>query len=110
MCNQEKQEWVNALLIDRLRYCIKEEAEVFFSYFINDIKQLKFTHIYDRKTAIAFWSTFSNSPSGGDTKLGDMVDYIKNQIESVHKLHNLDIDLSSDKPEILAVADRMPVL
>ncbi len=110
MNQTDKQEWVNALLIDRLRYCIKEEAEVFFSYFIDSTKQLKFTHVHNRETAIKFWSTFSNSPTGGDTKLGDMVDYIKEQIETYHKLHNLDIDLSSEKPEILAVADRMPVL
>lgn len=105
MREDSKQQWVNAILIDRLRYCIKEEAEVFVSFFVSETKQLNFTHIYDRKTAIAFWSTFSNSPSGGTTKLGDIVNYIKDQIEVKKRLHNLDIDLSNERPEILAISD-----
>lgn len=105
MNDPSKQEWVNALLIDRLRYCIKEEAEVYFSYFIHETKDLKFFHIHNRKTAIEFWSTFSNDPNGGTTKIGDMVNYIKDQIEVKKKLHNLDIDLSLEKPEILIVND-----
>lgn len=105
MSGSDKQDWVNALLIDRLRYCIKEEAEVFFSYFVEDTKKLNFIHIYDRKSAIAFWSTFSNSPNGGTTKMGDIVNYIKLQIQVRNKLHNLDIDLSLDKPEILIIND-----
>jgi hypothetical protein len=33
MNNTPKQIWVNAILIDRFRYVIQGEAEVFFSYF-----------------------------------------------------------------------------
>lgn len=100
----EKQEWVVAILTDRLRHAMKEEAEIFFSYFIHDTKAMRFTHIKDRESALNFWTTFSTSPSGGDTKLGDMVNCIKDSID-LKRLCNLDIDLSEDKPEILAIND-----
>lgn len=105
MNTPEKQTWVNAVLIDRLRYCIKEEAEVFFSYFLHDTKYMKFTHIYNRETAIEFWKTFSNYPSGGNTALGVMVNFIKDEIETHYRLCNLKVDLSNEKVEILALSD-----
>ncbi len=105
MNDPRKQEWVVAILVDRLRHAMKEEAEIFFSYFINDKRQMSFHHLYDRESVLKFWSSFSTSPSGGDTCLGDMVNYIKDEIEVNHKLHNLNIDLSKDKPEILAIND-----
>ena len=105
MGEQSKQDWINALMIDRLRYCIKGEAEVFFSYFVSSTSELRFHHIHDRASAISFWSKFSNQPNGGTTRIGDMVNYVKDQIENRHKLHNLDIDLSAEKPEILIVND-----
>lgn len=104
MQNTEKQEWVVAILVDRLRYVIKEEAEVYFSYFVDGIDDLHFTHLYDRKTVMDFWMHFSTHPNGGDTRLGDMVNYIKKQIEE-GKLHNLNIDFGGDNPEILAIND-----
>ncbi len=105
MCRDDKQEWVVAILVDRLRYVIKEEAEVYFSYFIDGIDDMHFTHLYDRKSVMDFWMKFSTQPNGGDTMLGHMVNYIKEQIE-VGKLHNLTVDFKEDKPEILAINDR----
>jgi len=105
MNEQDKQEWVVALLIDRLKYAMKEEAEIFFSYFLSDTSYMKFKHIYDRKTALEFWASFSTRPSGGGTELGDMVNFINYEINVRHKLCNLDIDLSKDQPEILAIND-----
>jgi len=104
MHEKEKQEWVVALMVDRLRYVIKEEAEVFFSYFINDISQMKFHHLYNRKTVMDFWMQFSTEPNGGDTRLGVMVNHIKESI-SKKQLHNLNVDLSEEMPEILAIND-----
>ena len=101
---QEKQIWVNAILIDRFKYVMKGEAEVFFSYFVHDIEDLQFHHIKNREDVIAFWQQFSNEPNGGNTAVGDMVDYISNEIQS-HRLHNLDVDLSEEKPEILVIND-----
>lgn len=104
MNETSKQEWVVAIMLDRLRYVIKGEAELFFSYFLHNPESMKFTHVYDRETAIDFWSTFSTRPSGGETRLGAMVDKIGKDIANGF-LHNLNIDLSKDRPEILAIND-----
>lgn len=101
---EEKQQWVVALMIDRMRYAIKEEAEIFFSFFIEKTEHLRFTHIKNRETAMAFWKTFSTHPTGGGTRLGDIVNYVGQEIRA-GRLHNLPIDLRSEKPEILAVND-----
>jgi hypothetical protein len=101
---QEKQIWVNAILIDRFKYVMKGEAEVFFSYFVHSTDDLEFQHIKDREDVINFWQTFSNSPNGGGTAVGDMVEYIASEIE-IGRLHNLNVDLSEEKPEILVIND-----
>jgi len=105
MDEDEKQIWVNAILIDRFRYVMKGEAEVFFSYFIHDKKDLKFQHIKDREDVIKFWQTFSNDPNGGTTAIGELVEYVAKQVTEEKKLHNLDIDLSEERPEILIIND-----
>jgi len=99
-----KQLWVNAILIDRFKYVMKGEAEVFFSYFVDDVDDLEFQHIKNREDVINFWQTFSNEPNGGNTEVGDMVKQISSDI-SLGKLCNLDIDLSQEKPEILVIND-----
>lgn len=104
MCEDEKQIWVNAILIDRFRYVMRGEAEVFFSYFVHDTEDLDFQHIKNRDDVIKFWQTFSNHPNGGGTAVGDMVEYIANEVAS-GRLHNLDVNLSEEKPEILVIND-----
>jgi hypothetical protein len=101
---ESKQIWVNAILIDRLKYVMKGEAEVFFSYFVHSTKGLKFIHLKDREDVMNFWSTFSNYPNGGTTDIGGIVTYIDNEV-SEGRLHNLDIDLSQERPEILIIND-----
>lgn len=104
MDEEEKQDWVNALLIDRFRYVMKGEAEVFFSYFVDDPNRLDFQHIHNKETVIKFWQKFSNRPNGGGTEVGDMVERIAEEIGN-KKLCNLRIDLSEEKPEILVIND-----
>lgn len=104
MHEHEKQVWVNAILIDRFKYVMKGEAEVFFSYFVYDSDQLHFQHIKNREDVIKFWQTFSNEPNGGGTAIGDIVKYVADEVHS-RRLHNLDIDLSEEKPEILIIND-----
>lgn len=104
MHNNEKQQWVLAILVDRLKYAMEEEAEVFFSYFLDKVSYMNFTHIYDRKSALKFWSSFSTAPSGGDTCIGDMINAIGKSINE-GQLMNLNINLSEDKPEILVIND-----
>lgn len=104
MWDSRKQDWVNAVLIDRFRYVMKGEAEVFFSYFVDDPDDLYFTHVKNRKDVIDFWSNFSNEPNGGETHIGRMVKYVSKEI-SCGRLHNLQIDLREEKPEILVLND-----
>jgi hypothetical protein len=104
MDEELKQQWVNAILIDRLRYVMRGEAEVFFSYFVHRTKDLNFQHLKNREDVLNFWSTFSNSPNGGMTAIGEIVTYIDQEISS-GRLHNLDIDLSAERPEILIIND-----
>lgn len=100
----EKQIWVNAILIDRFKYVMKGEAEVFFSYFVDSTEDLQFQHIKDRDDVIKFWQTFSNDPNGGMTEVGDMVEHISDEITR-GTLCNLDVNLSEERPEILVIND-----
>jgi hypothetical protein len=104
MDQPEKQIWVNAIMIDRLRYVMKEEAEVFFSYFVHNPDKLNFVHLKNRDDVMSFWKWFSNSPNGGTTNIGGMVTRIAEEIDR-KKLCNLDIDLSVERPEILVIND-----
>jgi len=104
MDEQSKQIWVNAILIDRLRYVMKEEAEVFFSYFVYKSEKLQFHHLKNKEDVMKFWTWFSNHPNGGTTDIGGIVTHVSKEI-SKQKLHNLDIDLSEEKPEILIIND-----
>ena len=104
MDEEFKQDWVNAILIDRFKYVMKGEAEVFFSYFIHNPEQMHFQHIHDRDSVIKFWQTFSNEPNGGTTEVGQMVERIADEVKR-KRLMNLDIDLSEEKPEILVIND-----
>lgn len=101
----DKQKWVLAIMIDRLKYAIKEEAEIFFSFFVHRVEDLHFTHIYNRETALEFWSKFSTRPNGGDTYIGLMIDHVNNEINKHKRLHNLKVDLSEEKPEVLIIND-----
>jgi hypothetical protein len=83
---------------------MRGEAEVFFSYFVDSVDDLQFQHIKNREDVIAFWQTFSNSPNGGMTEVGDMVEHISNEIQA-GKLCNLDVNLSEERPEILVIND-----
>lgn len=105
MDETDKQQWVVAILVDRLKYVMKEEAEVFFSYFVHSTDQLHFHHIHNRETALEFWTQFSTEPNGGTTQIGHMVDYVGKQINDFGRLHNLDVNLSAEKPEILVIND-----
>lgn len=104
MDEEFKQDWVNAIMIDRLKYVLKGEAEVFFSFFVHDPNSMHFQHIHDRASVMKFWQTFSNDPNGGTTQVGKMVERIASEI-SQGRLMNLNVDLSQEKPEILVIND-----
>jgi hypothetical protein len=83
---------------------MKDEAEVFFSYFVHDPSKLKFHHLKNKDDVMKFWQWFSNEPNGGTTDIGAMVTKVANEVEA-GKLCNLNVDLSQEKPEILIIND-----
>lgn len=101
----EKQQWVCAILLERLRYAIDGDCEIYFSFFVHRPQTMNFTHIHDKSSAYAFWAGFSTTPTGGDTELGHMVEFIHDEINNKGKLHNLQADLKGEKIEILAIND-----
>lgn len=104
-----KQDWVLGILADRLKYCMKGECEIFFSFFLtkNDLinRNFEFIHIKDEKGALDFFQRLDIEPSGGDTEIGDVVEEIRKEIMENKRLFNLDVDLSNEKPEILIIND-----
>ena len=104
MQEDTKQIWVNAILIDRLKYVMREEAEVFFSYFVHDPNKMYFHHLKNRDDVMNFWTWFSNEPNGGTTDIGAMVTRVDRDVKAGN-LGNLDVDLSQEKPEILIIND-----
>ncbi len=109
MNEEYKQEWVLSILADRLSYCMKEECEIFFSFFLTlkDLQRnhFKFIHLKNKDQALNFFKTISIEPSGGDTEVGLIINQIKHEIENNKRLFNLNIDLSKEKPEILVIND-----
>ncbi len=105
MNQDEKQTWVNAILSDRLRYVIKGEAELFISLFTSTTSGLRFYHIKNEQDVKDFWMNFSNNPGGSLTDIGRIVNYVADQITVHHRLHNLNVDLSKELPEILIIND-----
>ena len=65
---------------------------------------MNFHHIHDTQSALEFWKNFQTRPNGGGTDIGTIINYVKAQISS-RRLHNLNIDLSQEQPEILIVND-----
>ena len=104
MRNTFKQQWVCAIIMDRLKYVMEGECEIFFSYYVHNTHDLHFHHISTKLEALRFWRQFSTNPNGGDTYLGDMVNKINSDINK-GKLCNLDVDLRGEKVEILSIAD-----
>lgn len=69
MHDSNKQKWILAILADRLSFVMKEECEIFFSYFLtlNDLKKkvFPFTHLKNKKDALEFYKNFNTNPNGG---------------------------------------------
>ena len=78
---------------------------MYFSYFVYDTSTLKFMHIKNKNDVVDFWKHFSNRPSGGTTDINRIVRYVADQVSGGKTLHNLQINLSDEKPEILIIND-----
>lgn len=108
MHDKIKQQWVLALLIDRLSYVMKEEAELYFSFFIETTHS--YTHVYNRKTAIDFMRNFSTSPRGGMTDIGSCIDGIADSVPKGKLIGSYGSSiyneaLINERPEVLIIND-----
>lgn len=105
MNSHQKQIWVLALLLDRMKYIMRGEAELFVSYFLDHGSGLRFKHLTDEKSCIDFMkNNYIPEPYGGDTNIGRCINYINESIQ-YKKLCNLDVDLTKEKVEILLIND-----
>jgi len=103
MCDETKQLWVCSILMDRMKYVIKGEAEIYFSYFVTSFE--KFVHIKNKEDVLDFWKkVYCQRPNGGTTKVGELIQQVERDVSN-KKLHNLDIDLSEERPEVLIIND-----
>ncbi len=102
-----KQNWVLAILANRLKYVMKEECEVFFSYFltVEDMSYFKWYHAYDENTALELFEKINTNPNGGDTEIGRVINKIDEVIKNEQNFFNLNIILKKEKPEILVIND-----
>ena len=99
----EKQDWVQSILMDRFRYVIAEEAEVYFSYF--EERTFGFHHIKNKADVIKFWRTvYNDSPCGGGTDIGGIIKTLDNEVKSGN-FFGTKLDLSEERPEVLIVND-----
>lgn len=106
MNDSRKQKWVLTIMIDRLKYVMKEQAEIYFGYFLRKHGEFNYFHLHDRASALAFWKQFSTSPNGGTTEAGDVATNIYNDIVKNKKIHNLKVDFKEgDIPEFLILND-----
>lgn len=105
MSSNDKGKWIMAFMADRLKSVMEEEAEIFVSNFEAYTSDLHFYHAYDRDSALKLMKEYSWYPNGGGTNVGDMIKHIADEINNKGKLHNLNVDLSREKVEILVIND-----
>jgi hypothetical protein len=97
-----KQEWLATILLDRLRYAAKEEAELFILTYRKNVE--KSWHVYDKKTAMNFWRTYDYYTKSCTTEVGKCINYVDQQVKSGDFM-GMGIDLSEQNPEILVIGD-----
>ena len=97
-----KQEWISTILIDRLKYVVKERAELYISYYEKNLVG-KMHHVKNKEDVYEFWQKYDHQANGGDTHVGDVVEDIKIKVES-GDFYGLG-DLSLEEPEILIIHD-----
>lgn len=109
MDSKEKQLWVIAVLIDRLKYVMKGQAEVYFGFFNHRHGQFPYYHLHDRESVMNFWKNgFTTKPRGGDTAVGEVATSIYRDIIDNKKMSNIDVDFKpEDIPEFLIINDRL---
>jgi hypothetical protein len=97
-----KHEWLATILLDRLRYAAKEEAELFILTYRGTVE--KSWHVFDKKSAMSFWRTYDYYTASCTTEVGKCINYVDEQVKSGDFM-GMGVDLSQENPEILVIGD-----
>lgn len=101
-----KQEWVATILLDRLRYAIRGEAELVIAGYEKELMTDYLWVANDKKSALDFWSKYQFWAFGGDTRVGDVVKSVAEEVKTPG-FFGLKLDYSDEefRPEILVIHD-----
>lgn len=96
-----KQEWVSAIILNRIKYIFDNECEIYFAFYIGDLRS-HLKYISTKEEAYAFWENFSTKPNGGETNIHRAIcsvnrDFLNNPSKYT--------SLNGKLPEILVVCD-----
>ena len=100
MCTKYKQEWVSAMILNRLKHVFENNCELYFSYYVEFLYGIQ-TAI-DEKSGREFWSTFNTGPNGGTTHIHNIIKQVLNEYESNPSKYT---SLNGTLPEILVLCD-----
>ena len=96
-----KQEWVTAIILNRIKYIFDNDCELYFSrYGINLIETIKY--VKDEEEARLFWSSFETKPDQGGTNIHDSIISVEREFNTNPKKY---ASLNGKAPEILVVCD-----
>jgi hypothetical protein len=100
MGTEYKQQWVSAIILNRLKHVFENNCELYFSYYVG--------HLYDIQTAIdeksgrEFWSNFNTAPNGSTTYIHGVIEQVLDEYESNSSKYT---SLNGTLPEILVLCD-----
>ncbi len=96
-----KQEWVTAIILNRIKYIFDNDCELYFSrYGRNLIETIKY--VKDEEEARLFWSSFETKPDRGDTNIHNSIISVEREFNTNPKKY---ASLNGKAPEILVVCD-----
>jgi hypothetical protein len=106
MSYEPKQMWVSTILLDRIRYVMKGEAELIIFCYEQKVQTDRMWLLNDRESALHFWKTYPYYCDGGDTRVGDVVKSVAEEVKTPG-FFGLDVDYSDEeyRPEILVIHD-----
>jgi hypothetical protein len=106
MGESRKQEWVATILLDRLRYAMKGEAELIIIGYEKKLLTDYMWLVNDQKTAIDFWKNYQYWAFAGDTRISDVLEQVYEEVQTPG-FFGLDVDYSDEeyRPEILILTD-----
>lgn len=96
-----KQEWVTAIILNRIKYIFDNDCELYFSrYERNLIETIKY--VKDEEEARLFWSSFETKPNRGGTNIHNSIISVEREFNTNPKKY---ASLNGKAPEILVVCD-----